>query len=139
MIEPIVTNKAPKPGNYSQGIKVDVGPGYLIYVSGQTGNVITGNQEVITDRIYEQTEQALRNIEGVIREVGGSRKNIIDITAFLTDLKQQKQDFELAYSRFFGKSESPLPARALVQVSRIPLVTENCLVELKATAFVPKR
>lgn len=139
MIQAIRTRFAPMPGkNYNQGVKIDVGTGWLVYVSGQTGNVLEGDQKIVDDEsVFRQTYQALNNIEGVIGEVGGSRKDIVDITAFLTSIeKKEKTEFEEAYSSFF--SGFILPARALVQVSRLPLITEKSLVELKAVAFIPK-
>ncbi|MEK6910150.1 MAG: RidA family protein [Nanoarchaeota archaeon] len=134
-IQRIITENAPKPGNYSQGIKVDIGPGWMVYVSGQTGNVVTGQQGVISDSIIEQTRQALKNIEAIIIESEGDRKNIVDMTVFLKDLKA-KPDFEIAYSQFFHGQR--YPARSLVEVSDIPLRGEGCLVELKAIAYIPK-
>lgn len=133
----ISTKNAPTPGNYSQGRVVDLGNHYVVHCAGQTGNNPEMEDEAIVDGgIGPQTVQALRNIEAVLAEVGGSLCDVVDMTVFMKDMATDKAAFEAAYTEVM---KPPLPARALVEVSEIPLVAEDSVVELKATAYVRKR
>jgi 2-iminobutanoate/2-iminopropanoate deaminase len=71
---------------------------------------------LIDGDIGTQTERALQNV-GALLEAGGlSFANVVRTTVFLADMN----DFEamnLVYARFFT---APYPARATVQVSRLP-------------------
>ena len=134
----ISTKNAPTPGNYSQAYVVNIHPYYVVYCAGQTGNnPKTENEAIVEGGIGPQTIQALHNIEAILREIGGSLYDVVDMTVFMKDMAHNKAEFEKAYRSVF--QYPPLPARALVEVSEIPLVTEDSLVELKAMAYVRKR
>jgi 2-iminobutanoate/2-iminopropanoate deaminase len=104
-------NGAKAIGPYSPAVR----SGSLLFVSGQvaldpaTGKLIDGD-------IGTQTDRALQNV-GALLEAGGlSFANVVRTTVFLADMN----DFEamnLVYARFFT---APYPARATVQVSRLP-------------------
>lgn len=133
----ISTTNAPTPGNYSQARVVDLHPYHIVYCAGQTGNNPKTKEEAIVEGgIGPQTIQALHNIQAVLREVGGCLYDIVDMTVFMKDMAHNKAAFEEAYRSILYP---PLPARALVEVSEIPLVTEDSVVELKAVAYVRKR
>lgn len=132
----ITTLHAPTPGNYSQGRVVDLENHYVVHCAGQTGNNPETKEEAIVEGgIGPQTIQALHNIEAVLAEVGGSLRDVVDMTVFMKDMERDKATFEVAYTQIM---KPPLPARALVEVSEIPLVTEDSVVELKAVAYVRK-
>jgi len=129
----INTRLAPPPGNYSQGRVVDCGAYTVVHISGQTGNdPIT--DEVVPGGIGPQTRQALKNIGAVVSAAGGVLEDIAEITVFMENMERDKAGFEQAYLEMF--QGVPLPARALVEVSRVPLHTESTVVEIKATAYV---
>ncbi|MEI7719063.1 MAG: RidA family protein [archaeon] len=131
----IRTAHAPEPGNYSQARAVDLGSYLAVYIAGQTGNdPITDN--VVEGGIGPQTTQALANIQGILEAVGGRLEHIVDMTVFLENMARDKKDFEAAYVTSMPK---PLPARALVEVTHVPLLSEDTVVELKAIAYVPKK
>lgn len=108
----IDTEKAPAAiGPYSQGIKY----GQWIFTSGQlpmdpsTGEIVDGG-------IEEQTEQALKNIKGVLESAGASLGDVVKVTVFLEDM----EDFDgmnKVYSKYFKED---FPARSCVQVARLP-------------------
>ena len=130
----IRTSKAPEPGNYSQARAVDLGSYLAVYIAGQTGND-PKTDEVVVGGIGPQTTQALANIKGVLESVGGGLEYIVDMTVFLENMERDKKGFETAYTTVMPK---PLPARALVEVTHVPLLSEDTVVELKAVAYVPK-
>lgn len=114
---------APKAiGPYSHAIRA----GGLLFVSGQvpidpaTGNLVDGD-------ISAQTERVMHNIGAVLKAAGLSLQDVVRTTIFLADMN----DFasvNVVYGKFFS---DPYPARATVQVSRLP---KDARVEIDAIA-----
>lgn len=103
---------APKAiGPYSQAI---VANGF-VYTAGQVGtDPKTGN--LVEGGIVEQTEQALKNIEAVLKAAGSRLDDVVKTTVFLADMNDFAKMNEV-YGKRFGK---PYPARSTVQVARLP-------------------
>ena len=70
----------------------------------------------------------LENIETILNEAGCSRKDVIKITIFLTDIRDYN-DVNKVYSRFFNK---PYPARSCVEAK---LANQKYKVEIEAIAY----
>lgn len=112
MRQAIATASAPKAiGPYSQAIRA----GSLIFVSGQvaidpaTGNLVEGD-------IVAQTRRVFQNIGEILKAGGASFDHVVRTTVFLADMN----DFAAmndVYGTFFAP---PFPARATVQVARLP-------------------
>lgn len=108
----VVTDKAPAAiGPYSQGVRA----GGLLFVSGQiplepaTGQMVDGD-------IAAQTRQVMRNLEAVLAAAGCTFDHVVRSTIYLLDLG----DFG-AVNEIYGQAfASPAPARATVQVARLP-------------------
>ena len=121
----INTKKAPKAiGPYSQGI---VSKGFVfasgsIAIDPATGNLNTGTVE-------EQTRLALTNLKGVIEAGGSSMAKVVKCTVFLQDMNDYGA-MNAVYAEFF---EAPYPARAAVQVARLP---KDVKVEIEAIAEI---
>jgi 2-iminobutanoate/2-iminopropanoate deaminase len=108
----VSTPSAPKAiGPYSQGVRA----GSLLFVSGQvpidpaTGSLVNGD-------IAAQTRRVFQNIGEILKAGGASFDHVVRTTVFLADMN----DFAAmndVYGTFFS---SPFPARATVQVSRLP-------------------
>lgn len=123
MVE-INTKKAPAAiGPYSQAIKC----GNYIFCSGQialdpkTGQLIKGD-------IEEQTEQVLENLDHVLEKAGGSLKNIVKTTVYLTDITQFSRFNEIYEKKLAGHK----PARATIGVKKLP---KEAIVEIEAIAY----
>jgi 2-iminobutanoate/2-iminopropanoate deaminase len=103
---------APKAmGAYSPAIKA----GNLLFVSGQipmdpaSGALIDGD-------ITAQTEQVMRNLGALLRAAGVGFEHVVRTTVFLADMG----DFA-AMNEVYGRHiVAPPPARATVQVARLP-------------------
>ncbi|BCS87918.1 RidA family protein [Pseudodesulfovibrio sediminis] len=112
---------APPAGHYSQGI-VHNG---LIYVSGMLAvDPATGERRLGT--IEEQTEQALRNIEGVLKAAGSGRDRVIKCTCYISDIELWGR-VNAVYATFFGTHK---PARAVVPTRELHygfLVEIDCI------------
>jgi 2-iminobutanoate/2-iminopropanoate deaminase len=125
MKKEIKTGQAPQAiGPYSQGIAANG----FVFCSGQiplvpeTGLVIEGG-------IEEQTRRVLQNLSAVLQAAGSSLDQAVKCTVFLQDMN----DFAAmnkVYAEFF---KSPAPARAAVQVARLP---KDVKVEIEAVAIL---
>jgi len=121
----IHTDQAPKAiGPYSQGIVSD---GWL-FVSGQIALDPQTGQLVALDAAH-QAERALENLKAVLQAAGSDLERVVKTTIYLKDIGHFEAVNEV-YARFF---RPPYPARATVQVSRLP---KDALVEIEAIARV---
>ncbi len=112
--------------------------GDLLYIAGQgcrdpeanTYAGVTRNADgsIASYDISAQTNGVLENIDRVLKSVGLSRSNIIDVTVFLTDMK----DFEAmnAVWNSYFQNVAP-PTRTTVAVRQLP---GDNFVEMKAIA-----
>jgi 2-iminobutanoate/2-iminopropanoate deaminase len=85
---------------------------------------------VYTDDVKKQTEQVMANLEAILTASGATFANVVKTTLFLADMN----DFaavNAVYAQYFP--EDTAPARACVQVSRLP---KNVLVEIDCVAVV---
>ena len=98
-------------GPYSPAVRA----GQLLFVSGQvaldpgTGNMVEGG-------IAEQTRRVLDNIGALLTAGGRSFADVVRTTIFLADMNDFAAVNEI-YGRYF---KEPYPARATVQVARLP-------------------
>ena len=119
----IATKNAPGAiGPYSQAIEVNG----MLFISGQipinpeTGNIVEGG-------IYEQTEQVMKNLEGILAEAGYTFDNVVKSTCLLSDMANFAAMNEVYGKRF---AQNP-PARAAFAVRTLP---KEVLVEIEMIA-----
>jgi len=119
----ITTSGAPGAiGPYSQGIQA----GNLVFVSGQTP--LDPDNGTIPEGISAQTKRGLMNVQAIVEAAECTMNDVVEVSVFLKDMN----DFSAMNEVYKGFFESPYPARAAVEVSRLPL---DVLVEIKATVF----
>ena len=123
MRQAISTPSAPAAiGPYSQAIKA----GHLLFLSGQipldpaTGTIVEGGIEA-------ETRQVFRNIEEILKAAGLSFDAVVSATVYVADMNDFAKVNEI-YATYFA---SPAPARATVQVARLP---RDCRVEIQVVA-----
>ena len=80
---------------------------------------------------YEQTRQAIRNIESALAQCGASLADVVRTRIYVTDISRW-QDYGRAHGEAFG---AVMPATTMVEVSR--LIDPDMLVEVEAVAFKP--
>jgi 2-iminobutanoate/2-iminopropanoate deaminase len=112
MPQAVSTQAAPAAiGPYSQAIRA----GDFLFVSGQipldpaTGALVDGD-------VQAQTRRVLENLSAIVVAGGASLDRVVKTTVYLVDMN----DFPAmnqVYAGFFG---APAPARATVQVGRLP-------------------
>jgi 2-iminobutanoate/2-iminopropanoate deaminase len=108
----VSSDQAPKAiGPYSPAVRA----GQLLFVSGQvpldpaTGQMVDGG-------IAEQTRRVLDNIGALLTAGGCSFADVVRTTIFLADMSDFAAVNEI-YGQYFNE---PYPARATVQVARLP-------------------
>lgn len=124
MVKEIHTENAPAAiGPYSQAIEA----GDFIYVSGQipvdpaTGDLVQG--------IEEQTHQVLKNLKAILTEAGANFSQVVKFTIYLTSI----DDFATVNEIYGSYLEKPYPARATVEVSKLP---KDALVEMDVVVYI---
>jgi len=113
----VFTPEAPRPvGPYSQAIEVDG----TLYLSGQIG--IDPKRGKLVDGFESQVKQVFTNLEAVLREGGYSKREVVKVVIYLTDLSRFSE-LNKVYEEFFKEVE-PKPARVTVGVKELPLGAE---------------
>ena len=112
MKEAVSSADAPKAiGPYSQAVRA----GQLLFLSGQvpldpaTGQIVAGD-------IAAQTHQVFANLAAVLKAGGRSFADVVKTTVFLADMN----DFTAVNDVYGSYFTQPYPARATVQVARLP-------------------
>ncbi|MEM6399284.1 MAG: RidA family protein [Cyanobacteria bacterium P01_D01_bin.116] len=124
----IQTDNAPAPvGPYNQAV---IASGQMLFVAGQIAIDPRAGNVVYTDDVTKQTERVMTNLEAILTEAGAKFENVVKTTVFLKDMS----DFaavNAVYAKYFD--EATAPARACVEVSRLP---KDVLVEIECIAMV---
>jgi 2-iminobutanoate/2-iminopropanoate deaminase len=111
-------------GPYSQAVKA----GNLLFVSGQvpidpaTGQIVAGD-------IAQQTRRVFENLGAILTAADLSFDAVVRTTVYLADMNEFAAMNEV-YATYFS---APAPARATVQVSRLP---RDARVEIDAIAVI---
>jgi 2-iminobutanoate/2-iminopropanoate deaminase len=100
----------------------------LIYLSGQ-GPVDPKTNQVLLGTIEEEAEVTLENIRIILEEAGSSLGKVLQVTAYLLNMKEYNR-FNEVYRRYFP--ENP-PARSCIQAARLPF---DIRVEMDAIAYI---
>ena len=108
--------------------------GLTLNIAGQIG--WNENQEFIAKDFIGQMEQTLKNITAIVKEAGGQIEDLTRLTWYVTDkaeyLTNQKKVGEI-YRSVLGNH---FPAMTMVVVTA--LVENEALIEIEATAVIPK-
>ncbi|MDR2277687.1 MAG: RidA family protein [Vagococcus sp.] len=120
----IKTTQAPQAiGPYSQAVQV----GEMLYISGQLPlNPLSGELE--HQEIVEQTKQALKNLDAVLKAADSTLENVVKTTVLLKNMDDFSK-MNQVYSHYFT---GICPARAAYQVAALP---KGALIEIEAIAF----
>lgn len=125
MKKEIKTDKAPKAiGPYSQAVAANG----FVFASGQIPLDPAGG-DIVPGGIEEQTRRVLLNLGAVLEAASSSLADAVKVTVFLQDMNDFSR-MNAVYQEFFP---APYPARAAVQVARLP---RDVKVEIEAVALV---
>jgi 2-aminomuconate deaminase len=135
MSDDVMSSRAPKPvGLYPHAKRV----GNLLFLSGIgprepgtnaiPGNVTDDAGNVIHYDIAAQCHSVFRNVRAVLEDAGSSWEHIVDVTVFLTNMKDDFATYNKVYAEYFATNR---PTRTTVEVSRLPT---PIAIELKVIA-----
>jgi len=128
---------APEPvGHYPHAKKL----GNLLFLSGvgprkRGSKIIPGvslskNGDIISYDIAKQCVSVFENIKLILEEAGSSWDNIVDVTVFLTNMKDDFKTYNKLYGQYFS---GPFPTRTTVEVLSLPT---PIAIELKVIATI---
>ena len=131
------SSRAPEPvGLYPHARRV----GDLLFLSGvgprERGNQgipgveINGDGEVVSYDIDEQCRAVFRNVRYILEDAGSAWDNIVDVTVFLTNMKQDFAAYNKLYAEHFAENR---PCRTTVEVNALPT---PIAIELKVIATI---
>ncbi len=110
---------------YSRAVRV----GPFVYVSGTTATNDEG-QLIGSDNPYEQTIQALKNIEKALLGIGAKLTDVVRTRIYVTYIGHW-EEIGKAHGEFFSEIR---PATSMLEVSRF--IDSEMLVEIEAEAIV---
>lgn len=114
---------APAIGPYSAALAV----GRLVFLSGQIP--LRADGTLVDGGIREQAIQVLENMRGLLAAAGAGFQQVAKTTIYLADMADFATVNEI-YATYFSQ---PYPARATVQVARLP---RDVRVEIDAIAVL---
>jgi 2-aminomuconate deaminase len=133
----INSDKAPEPvGLYPHARKV----GNLLFLSG-VGPRKKGSKEIpgvtldekgniVSYDIEQQCHSVFQNVRYVLEASGSKWENLVDVTVFLTNMKQDFPIYNKIYAEYFKDS---LPCRTTIEISSLPT---PIAIELKCVATI---
>lgn len=111
-IETINTENAPAAiGPYSQAVVAN----NMLFASGQIP-LDPKSGEVVDGGIQVQTKQVLENMKAVVEAAGGQMADVVKVTIYIVDMQQ----FAIVNEVYGAYFSAPFPARACVEVSKLP-------------------
>lgn len=133
----IESSKAPEPvGLYPHAKKI----GNLLFLSGvgpreKGTKIIPGveldeNRNIISYDIEVQCRSVFRNIKYILEDAGSSWDKIVDVTVFLTNMKDDFPIYNKIWAEYFA--ENP-PCRTTIEINCLPT---PIAIELKVIATV---
>jgi 2-aminomuconate deaminase len=138
MNETFESSRAPEPvGAFPHAKRV----GNLLFLSG-IGPRVRGSKEipgvtldaagsVISYDIETQCRAVFENVRLVLEDSGASWSDIVDVTVFLTNMKEDFPVYNRLYAEYFAGSGKPNPTRTTVEVTALPT---PIAIELKVIA-----
>jgi reactive intermediate/imine deaminase len=124
-LKAIHTKNAPSAiGAYSQAVKA----GGFMYVSGQIP-LVPETMEIVSEDFSVQVKQVLENLKSIIVDSGSKLSDVVKLNVYLKDLA----DFQSVNDVMSTVFDEPYPARAAVEVSRLP---KDVLVEIDAVVYI---
>jgi 2-iminobutanoate/2-iminopropanoate deaminase len=121
MLKSITPQGSKVVGPYSPAVETD----NLIFISGQIGIDETGN--LAGPRVEEQTKQALKNLQTVLKACKINKNQICKTTLFFQNIEDYTKVNKI-YAEFFGSHK---PARAAIEVAKLP---KKAKIEIQAIA-----
>jgi 2-aminomuconate deaminase len=133
----VISSRAPEPaGMYPHAKRV----GDLLFLSGVgprergsktiPGVTLGETGQVVSYDIETQCRSVFQNVRFILEDAGSRWENIVDVTVFLTDMKNDFEVYNRVYAEYFGDNK---PCRTTVEVNALPT---PIAIELKVIATI---
>jgi 2-aminomuconate deaminase len=133
----INSSKAPEPvGLYPHARRV----GNLLFLSGVgprtretkkiPGVELDENGAIISYDIEAQCRSLFQNVRYILEDSGSSWEKIVDVTVFLTNMRDDFQIYNRVYAEYFKENQ---PCRTTVEINKLPT---PIAIELKVIATI---
>lgn len=133
----IDSQRAPEPvGLYPHARRV----GDLLFLSGVgprergskkiPGVELNDAGEIVSYDIETQCRSVFQNVRYILEDAGSSWDNIVDVTVFLTNMKDDFATYNKIYAEYFADNR---PCRTTVEISSLPT---PIAIELKVIAMI---
>lgn len=137
MNEIVNSPRAPEPvGLYPHARRV----GNLLFLSGVgprtrgekeiPGVIFDESNNVVSYDIEAQCQSVFQNVRYILEDAGSSWENIVDVTVFLTNMKDDFDTYNHLYAEYFKDNK---PSRTTVEVNSLPT---PIAIELKVIATI---
>ena len=119
--------------------------GNLIFLSG-IGPRVRGSKEIpgvildadghiLSHDIEKQCRAVFENVRLVLEDAGASWNDIVDVTVFLTNMKEDFPIYNKLYAEHFAGDGKPNPTRTTIEITALPT---PIAIELKVIAALDK-
>jgi 2-aminomuconate deaminase len=133
----INSSEAPEPvGLYPHARKV----GNLLFLSGVgprekgtkkiPGVELDASGEIVSYDIEAQCRSVFKNVRLILESAGSGWEKIVDVTVFLTNMKDDFQTYNKIYAEYFKDNQ---PCRTTVEINKLPT---PIAIELKVIATI---
>jgi len=133
----IESQKAPEPvGLYPHARKV----GNLLFLSGIgprergkkeiPGVELDDQSNILSYDIETQCHSVFKNVRTVLEDSGSNWENLVDVTVFLTNMKEDFEIYNRIYAEYFKENQ---PCRTTVEIISLPT---PIAIELKCIATI---
>jgi 2-aminomuconate deaminase len=137
MSEILNSNNAPEPvGAYPHARKV----GNLLFLSGVgprekgkkeiPGVTLNGDGTIQDYDIEAQCHSVFKNVNAILKDSGSSWDNLVDVTVFLTNMKDDFKKYNALYKEYFKDNQ---PCRTTIEINCLPT---PIAIELKCIATI---
>lgn len=99
------------------------------------GVTLDENGRITDYDIAIQTRTVFENVRTVLEDAGADWNHIVDVTVFLTNMKDDFPVFNKLYAEYFAGRDNPNPTRTTIEVNCLPT---PIAVELKVIATAPQ-
>ena len=140
MSEDFESQRAPEPvGAFPHAKRV----GEFLFLSG-IGPRVRGSKQIpgvtldssgslVSYDIETQCRAVFENVRVVLEDAGATWQDIVDVTAFLTNMKKDFPIYNRIYAEYFAGPGEPNPTRTTIEVGALPT---PIAIELKVIAAI---
>ena len=136
-LDKIESKNAPEPvGLYPHARRV----GNLLFLSGVgprergkkeiPGVKLDGNGNIISYDIERQCHSVFKNVRTILEEAGSDWDKLVDVTVFLTNMKNDFETYNRLYAEYFKSNQ---PCRTTLEIISLPT---PIAIELKCIAII---